>query len=120
MKKSLDTQAPNHLDVAMGLNIRERRRVLGMSQTALATAVGITFQQIQQYDRGSNRISFSRLIEVARTLDCRVADLIGEPHHRHVRKSSDSNILSSETRIKTLVDRIRSQEPADAGMHIDT
>lgn len=52
--------------------------MLGISQTTLATAVGITFQQIQKYERGSNRISFSRLVEIARTLDCRVADLIGD------------------------------------------
>jgi transcriptional regulator with XRE-family HTH domain len=41
-----------------------------MSQVALAEAVGVTFQQIQKYERGSNRISFSRLVEVAEALSC--------------------------------------------------
>jgi transcriptional regulator with XRE-family HTH domain len=61
---------PHRLDVAIGQRIRERRRALGMSQVALAEAVGVTFQQIQKYERGSNRISFSRLVEVAEALSC--------------------------------------------------
>jgi transcriptional regulator with XRE-family HTH domain len=47
-----------------------------MSQTTLAKAVGLTFQQIQKYERGFNRVSFSRLVEIAHALDCRVVDLI--------------------------------------------
>ena len=69
---------PNRLDVALGLRIRERRRVLGVSQTALANGVGLTFQQIQKYERGFNRVSFSRLVDIAHALDCRVIDLIGD------------------------------------------
>jgi transcriptional regulator with XRE-family HTH domain len=71
-------QSPNALDGAMGLNIRARRKALRMSQTTLATAVGVTFQQIQKYERGGNRVSFSRLVDIAHALDCRVANLIGE------------------------------------------
>jgi transcriptional regulator with XRE-family HTH domain len=76
MKNHDQTQAPNHLDVAMGLHIRARRKSLAMSQTTLAEAVGLTFQQIQKYERGFNRVSFSRLVEIAHALDCRVVDLI--------------------------------------------
>jgi transcriptional regulator with XRE-family HTH domain len=70
--------APNKLDVALGLRIRQRRKALGVSQTALAEAVGLTFQQIQKYERGFNRVSFSRLVDIAHALDCRVVDLIGD------------------------------------------
>jgi transcriptional regulator with XRE-family HTH domain len=70
--------APHPLDVALGLRIRQRRKALGMSQTALADAVGLTFQQIQKYERGFNRVSFSRLVEIGHALDCRVVDLIGD------------------------------------------
>ena len=49
-----------------------------MSQTALAEAIGLTFQQIQKYERGFNRVSFSRLVDIAHALDCRVVDLIGD------------------------------------------
>ncbi len=70
--------APNALDVAIGQHIRERRRAAGLSQASLAEATGVTFQQIQKYERGHNRISFSRLVEVARALRCRVSELTGD------------------------------------------
>jgi len=78
MKPSQDVHTPNRLDVALGLRIRQRRKALGVSQTALAEAIGLTFQQIQKYERGFNRVSFSRLIDIAHALDCRVVDLIGD------------------------------------------
>ena len=68
-------KSPHRLDVAIGQRIRERRRALGLSQVALAEAVGLTFQQIQKYERGSNRISFSRLVEIAEALTCQLSDL---------------------------------------------
>ena len=69
---------PNRLDVALGLRIRQRRKALSVSQTALASAIGLTFQQIQKYERGFNRVSFSRLVNIAHALNCRVIDLIGD------------------------------------------
>src|ERR1700723_1373944 len=78
MQAGGQTNAPHYLDVALGLRIRQRRKVLGVSQTALADAVGLTFQQIQKYERGSNRVSFSRLVDIAHALDCRVIDLVGD------------------------------------------
>src|ERR1700679_1189894 len=69
--------SPNRLDVALGLRIRQRRKALSVSQTALADAIGLTFQQIQKYERGFNRVSFSRLVDIAHALDCRVIDLVG-------------------------------------------
>jgi transcriptional regulator with XRE-family HTH domain len=68
----------NPLDIALGARIRIRRKSLGFSQDDLASQVGLTFQQIQKYERGANRVSFSRLVEIARTLKCRVQDLIGD------------------------------------------
>ena len=50
------------------MNIRTRRKAIGMSQITLAQAVGLTFQQIQKYERGLNRVSASKLFEVARAL----------------------------------------------------
>lgn len=75
---SQNGQAPNVLDVALGLRIRQRRKALGLSQTALADAIDLTFQQIQKYERGFNRVSFSRLVDIAHALGCRVVDLIGD------------------------------------------
>lgn len=61
--------APHPLDVQVGVRIRTRRKELGVSQQTLAEACGVSFQQIQKYERGANRISFSRLVEIARALN---------------------------------------------------
>lgn len=61
-------------DIAVGARIRAKRLVEGVSQKALAEAVGITFQQIQKYENATNRISASALVLVARQLHCRVGD----------------------------------------------
>ena len=61
---------PYHpIDVQIGLRQRQRRTLLGMSQGKLATAVGLTFQQIQKYERGANRLGASKLFEFAKVLD---------------------------------------------------
>jgi transcriptional regulator with XRE-family HTH domain len=61
------------VDVHVGIRMRQRRALLGMSQTTLGGAVGLTFQQVQKYERGSNRISASRLVEFAKVLDVPVS-----------------------------------------------
>ena len=71
----MNAEGPHRLDVAMGQRIRERRRALGMSQGDLARALGITFQQVQKYERGANRVSFSRLMQVVDALNCHLTDL---------------------------------------------
>jgi transcriptional regulator with XRE-family HTH domain len=58
--------------------MRQRRSLLGMSQTAVGTAVGLTFQQIQKYERGSNRVGSSRLFEFAKVLDVPVSYFFDE------------------------------------------
>src|SRR5690349_5737814 len=68
-------RSPDDLDRALGNAIRLRRRGLNMTQYDLAQACGISFQQIQKYENGANRVSFSRLVQVAHALECRVADL---------------------------------------------
>ncbi len=61
--------AYNPIDVHVGARLRARRTLLGMSQTALGAAMGISFQQQQKYESGSNRISASRLYELSKLLD---------------------------------------------------
>ena len=68
----------NPLDMALGSRIRLRRRQLHYSQDQLAQRVGVTFQQIQKYENGSNRVSFSRLVEIAGGLECSLFDLVGD------------------------------------------
>jgi transcriptional regulator with XRE-family HTH domain len=60
---------PDPVDVHVGKRLRLRRTLMGYSQEQLAAAVGVTFQQIQKYERGSNRVSASRLYDIARVLN---------------------------------------------------
>ncbi len=59
---------PNPIDQHVGARIRERRKSLKMSQEKLAEHLGLTFQQVQKYERGFNRVSASKLYEIARAL----------------------------------------------------
>ena len=60
---------PSPIDVHVGSRIRLRRTLLGMSQERLGELVGLTFQQVQKYERGVNRVGASRLFDLARVLD---------------------------------------------------
>jgi transcriptional regulator with XRE-family HTH domain len=64
---------PNPVDVHVGSRVRLRRTLLGMSQEKLGKAVSLTFQQIQKYERGANRIGSSRLYQLATILDVPVS-----------------------------------------------
>jgi transcriptional regulator with XRE-family HTH domain len=59
---------PNPIDIHVGSRVRLRRMMLGMSQEKLGESLGITFQQIQKYEKGTNRIGASRLQHIARVL----------------------------------------------------
>ena len=77
MTRKLESLA-DPVDVAVGARIRLLRKVRGMSQQALAEAAGVTFQQIQKYERGANRVSASMLSRIATALDAPVAEMFGE------------------------------------------
>ncbi|HYE45357.1 MAG TPA: helix-turn-helix domain-containing protein [Caulobacter sp.] len=59
---------PAEVDLHVGRRIRQRRKALNVTQEALADALGLTFQQIQKYERGANRVSASKLYQIAATL----------------------------------------------------
>ncbi|MGE3247741.1 MAG: helix-turn-helix domain-containing protein [Beijerinckiaceae bacterium] len=61
-------RAPNPVDKHVGSRVRMRRVLLGMSQEKLGEALGLTFQQVQKYEKGTNRIGASRLQEISKTL----------------------------------------------------
>ena len=64
---------PNPIDIHVGSRVRLRRNMLGLSQEKLGDAIGLTFQQVQKYERGANRIGASRLHELSRVLDVPVS-----------------------------------------------
>ena len=66
-------KSPNPIDIHVGSRVRLRRMMLGMSQEKLGEHLGITFQQIQKYEKGTNRIGASRLQAIARVLSVPVA-----------------------------------------------
>lgn len=88
------SKAPDPMDVALGAAVRIRRRTLGLSQEALAEQCGISFQQIQKYENGANRISFSRLVQIARALKCRVVDLMDVLDTPDRETAADLDLLS--------------------------
>ncbi len=83
MAKALDADhTPNPVDLHVGLRIRLRRRELGVSQERLADSIGLTFQQVQKYERAANRVSASKLWEMARALKTSISyffDGLGDP-----------------------------------------
>lgn len=94
---------PHPIDRHVGLRIRMRRKELGMTQEKLAQALGLTFQQVQKYERGANRVSASKLWEMARALKAPVAyfyDGLGEDAETQTSGSSFTNaqdfLLTSE------------------------
>ncbi len=60
---------PNPIDIEVGRRLKQRRTLLGMSQERLGELLGITYQQVQKYERGTNRIGSSRLYEICRILE---------------------------------------------------
>jgi len=66
------TGVPDPVDVYVGGRVRTRRLLLGMNQEELAKRLGLTFQQVQKYERAANRISASRLYHIGKVLDVKV------------------------------------------------
>ena len=73
-----DAIGPDPVDIGIGARMRLRRKSLGISQGVLSERVGVSFQQIQKYERGANRVSGSMLVAIANALDTSVGWLVGE------------------------------------------
>ena len=68
-RRTVLEDGPREIDVHVGQRVRQRRVLCGLSQTELANAIGLTFQQLQKYERGMNRISASKLWQISQVLD---------------------------------------------------
>jgi transcriptional regulator with XRE-family HTH domain len=82
-------KSPDPTDRHVGARVRKRRRLLEMSQTALADALGITFQQVQKYENGTNRVSASRLQQISSFLQVPISfffDGLPEPPNKSAKK----------------------------------
>jgi transcriptional regulator with XRE-family HTH domain len=74
--KFVDPRQPSPIDVHVGRLVRVQRMARGLTQTELGNRIGVTFQQVQKYESGTNRISLDRLVQVGRALDVDVRYLL--------------------------------------------
>ena len=89
---------PNVVDLHVGAVIRARRKSIGVTQQALADELGLTFQQVQKYERGANRVSASKLYDIARALRMEITALfegLAKPH-----ESSSSASIQGEVSLR--------------------
>lgn len=94
---SASAATPGPTDVHIGNRIRLRRTLMGLSQEKLGEALGLTFQQVQKYERGANRVSASRLHDIARVLDVPVGffydDMPGTPSRPVMQSASMQPVM---------------------------
>jgi transcriptional regulator with XRE-family HTH domain len=83
-------QRAHHIDIHVGTRVRTRRKALKISQQELAGHLSLTFQQVQKYERGSNRISASKLFEIAQVLQVPVAYFFEGYHQEGLATTQDS------------------------------
>ncbi|MEI6559994.1 MAG: helix-turn-helix domain-containing protein [Rhodospirillaceae bacterium] len=99
-KRSIAKDGPSPIDVHVGSRVRLRRTLLGMSQEKLGEAIGLTFQQVQKYERGMNRISASKLWKLSNVLDVPVSyffDDLGVDEDGHAPVLSGGEVSSADS-----------------------
>jgi transcriptional regulator with XRE-family HTH domain len=106
---------PNPIDVHVGRRLRLRRTLLGMSQERLGELLGLTFQQVQKYERGANRVSASKLWEIAAALKTPVAyfyDGLGDQEALAAQRDAAQEFMLSAEGIELMAAFPRITEPA--------
>jgi transcriptional regulator with XRE-family HTH domain len=94
-RRKRDPRRPDAVDVAVARNVRFWRVARGLSQTALAKRLGVTFQQVQKYESGSNRLSMGRLVKAAGALDVPLSALIDDAGAKDSAQSAPALIRNS-------------------------
>ena len=106
---------PNPIDVHVGHRVRMRRMLLGMSQEKLGERLGLTFQQIQKYEKGGNRISASRLYQIAQILGVPVQFFFEDLPEKYA--SLDEEGLAEASEQSTIMDFLGSSEGLQLNRH---
>ncbi len=108
---------PNPVDVHVGNRIRLRRTLLGMSQERLASLLGLTFQQVQKYERGMNRVGASRLWDISKVLEAPISffyedmdKVVANQSPRMFNIVDESNTMMREDEEEYIVDPMQKQE----------
>ncbi|MCB9957498.1 MAG: helix-turn-helix transcriptional regulator [Rhodospirillaceae bacterium] len=117
-RKTITADGPDPVDMHVGNRLRQRRTLLGMSQERLAEAFGVSFQQIQKYERGANRISASRLHLLTRILDVPVTYFFdglpasAEPYDTIVAESDEPERMTTRETLELVRAYYRIADPA--------
>jgi transcriptional regulator with XRE-family HTH domain len=101
---------PDPLDVALGLRVREVRNGCGLSQDELGREVGVSFQQMQKYEHGANRISFSRLVQISEALGMTALEMIAPLFATATRRKNGSVAVDEIADLFPLLKRQQSVE----------
>ncbi len=107
---------PNSIDHYVGSRLRLRRTLLGYSQEKLSDAIGLTFQQVQKYERGTNRISASRLYQFSKILDVPVTyffDKYGQSDYAQAEDQIDDGLSDNEQSEFADADLLNKKETLD-------
>ena len=105
----------NPVDLHIGQRVRHRRWLLGMTQQQLAQSVGIRFQQIQKYESGANRVSASRLWDLAQALDIPVSFFFEGLTNGKLEVNGDGHVEAGVMQNKETMDLIRAYYGLDEG-----
>jgi len=98
----MTTRTPDPLDVMVGAKIRVFRTYLGMSQTDLARKIGVAFQQVQKYEKGTNRVGASRLSRIAAVLRISIGELFESPEGKPGDAKSPFQLLAGRDALRVL------------------
>jgi transcriptional regulator with XRE-family HTH domain len=104
-------RTPDPLDVLVGARIRMLRKHRGMSQAELAGKVGVTFQQVQKYEKGINRVGASRLSRIAIVLGISVGDLFDSSESKAAAAKSPFRLLAEQDALRVLTAFSRTSNP---------
>jgi transcriptional regulator with XRE-family HTH domain len=107
----MSTKTPDPLDVMVGAKIRIFRIHRGISQTDLAEQIGVTFQQVQKYERGINRVGASRLSRIATVLDVSIGELFEPPGGKLADLTSPFRLLAEPGALRLLKSYSRTSDP---------
>ncbi len=111
VRRKVSVDGPRPVDVHVGCRLRLRRTLLGISQEKLAESVNLTFQQIQKYERGANRMGASRLYELSGILDVPIAYFFDDmPKDVQNSKGTFAQGMSDQAQSKMDVDPLTRRE----------
>ena len=96
-RRTVAKHGPHPVDAHVGSRVRQRRKLLGMGQEQLGEALGLSYQQVQKYERGTDRISASRLYQLSQIFDVPVSFFFDEPIDEAKALQRDDVLLRRET-----------------------